>query len=216
MDAPETFNFAENEPEVQWANARRTVVLPMSKRAEAEQPLPGGTTQRGQQTGTAKQLSVHPLEMEPSGNFQQKWSTQRSHVPGKGQHVVPTAEERFWLLNRWQGQVLMNRWQGQVLTVGSDSFEAQLFDPGQLAVIEYAEFAKSELPPDALMLLRPGAMFYWMIGYRDRGSRQRTRESVIWMRRTGRMDAAAFDAALGHVEDIWRAIESPQSNYSAG
>jgi hypothetical protein len=206
MDAPETLNFAENARQAQWAN-RRTVVLPMGKRAEVEQPLPGGVTQRGQQTRAAKQLSVHAVEMEAWGNFQEKWATfQRGHIPAKRQHVVPTVEERFWLLNRWQGQVL---------TVGPDSFEAQLFDPGQPGIIEHAEFAKSELPPDGLTLLRPGALFYWMIGYRDRGSRQRTRESVIWMRRTGRMDAAAFDAALGHVEDIWRAIE-PQPSASAG
>jgi hypothetical protein len=57
--------------------------------------------------------------------------------------------------------------------------------------------------PDGLALLRPGAAFYWMIGYRDLGSRQRVRESVIWMRRSGRMGQDKFRAALDHVETIW-------------
>jgi CheY-like chemotaxis protein len=92
--------------------------------------------------------------------------------------------------------------------VGSESFEAQLFDPAHRSVVEHAEFSIRELPPDGLKLLRPGAVFYWMIGYRDLGSRQRKRESVIWMRRSGRMGQDKFQAALEHIETIWNDLIS--------
>jgi CheY-like chemotaxis protein len=118
----------------------------------------------------------------------------RQREIGSRRIAAPLVKDRFWLLNRWQGQVL---------TVGPDSFEAQLFDPAHPSVIENAKFSINELPADGLKLLRPGAVFYWMIGYRDLGSRQRKRESMIWMRRSGRMGQGKFQANLDHVEAIW-------------
>jgi hypothetical protein len=91
--------------------------------------------------------------------------------------------------------------------VGTETFEAQLFDPTHPSIIEHAEFSISELSPDGHALLRPGAVFYWIIGYRDLGSRQRMRESVIWMRRSGRVGQDKFQATLSHIEEIWGAID---------
>ena len=131
-------------------------------------------------------------------------STRRGKAPAVAESTrrrkAPAVAERFWLLNRWQGQVL---------TVAPETFEAQLFDPKTPSVVEHAEFSRSELSPDGLALLRPGAVFYWIIGYRDSGSRQRVRESVIWMRRSGRMGQDKFKSALDHVEMIWGAIAEP-------
>ena len=107
-------------------------------------------------------------------------------------------ETRFWLLNKWQGQVL---------SVGEETFDAQLFDMAHPNVTERAEFLISDLPEDGRALLRPGAMFYWMIGYRDEGTRQRTRASVIWMKRSGRLDPQKYEAILENVNKTWGAFE---------
>jgi hypothetical protein len=92
------------------------------------------------------------------------------------------------------------------LKVGKDGFEAYLLDPSKPSIVEHAEFLKRELSTEVLSLLRPGAVFYWMIGYRDKGSRERVRESVIWMRRSGRMTPEKFDVTLQHIEDVWGTI----------
>jgi hypothetical protein len=139
------------------------------------------------QQGSLGNSGVEPHRSESPGQ-----RTARS--PQRAKRTASAAVERFWLLNRWQGQVL---------SVGRESFEAQLFDPAHPSVIEHAEFSISELSPDGLALLRPGAIFYWMIGYRDFGSRQRMREPVIWMRRSGRMGHDKFQSTLDHVEAIW-------------
>jgi hypothetical protein len=87
----------------------------------------------------------------------------------------PRTSVRFWLLNKWQGQVL---------SVGQETFKVQLHDAAHPGTIEHAELFINDLPEDGRALLRPGALFYWMIGYRDEGSRQRTRASIVWMRRS--------------------------------
>jgi hypothetical protein len=109
---------------------------------------------------------------------------------------------RFWLLNKWQGQVL---------SVGQDTFKVQLHDAAHPGTVEHAELFISDLPEDGRALLRPGALFYWMIGYRDEGSRQRTRASVVWMRRSGIMGPEKFKAALDSVQRTWDAVfDGPQ------
>lgn len=108
------------------------------------------------------------------------------------------SEERFWLLHKWHGQVL---------SVGSDKFEAQLLDPSEPELIERATFQKTELSPSNIALLRPGATFYWFIGFRDFPNGQRKRESDIWMKRGGRMEQRKYDEELTAVKNIWRSID---------
>lgn len=88
-----------------------------------------------------------------------------------GLRPIP-AQEKFWQLAKWQGQVL---------SVSSDTFEAQVLDAADPNLIERATFQKAELNPDSLQLLRPGATFYWFVGYRDLPDGQRRRELIIWM-----------------------------------
>jgi hypothetical protein len=108
----------------------------------------------------------------------------------------PRTDVRFWPLNKWQGQVL---------SVAHDTFKAQLRDSAHPGTVEHAEFFISDLSEDGRGLLRPGALFYWIIGYRDEGSRQRKRESIVWMRRGGLMGSEKFNAALESVEQLWEA-----------
>jgi hypothetical protein len=111
--------------------------------------------------------------------------------------LVPR-QERFWLLNKWQGQVL---------SVGDASFEVQLLDTSDPTLIERATFQKSEMSPDNLKLLRPGATFYWFVGVRDYPDGQRKRESQIWMKRGGRMEQNKYSENLAAVEKVWGSID---------
>lgn len=79
--------------------------------------------------------------------------------------------------------IALQKWQGIVLRVTSTTFRARLIDQTRPNPEEEAEFSKDEISPDDLRLLEPGAIFYWSIGYLDKKSGQRIRESVILFRR---------------------------------
>ncbi len=75
------------------------------------------------------------------------------------------------------------KWIGRVLRVEHDAFVALVEDQTARRPSEEVEFERSEITPADEPLLRPGAVFYWTIGYRDRLGGPRTRESVIRFRR---------------------------------
>jgi hypothetical protein len=210
MGPLETVSQLENAASTLLAN-RRSIKVPEPEDSIAEQLRQVATpTERSQDSPAPKEYAIHVPDVlhRSVGNVvpsarQRGASVQKaSRALALMQQKTPSAEERFWLLNRWHGQVLR---------VGPDSFEAQLFDPANPAVVEQAKFSISELSPDGVSLLRPGAVFYWIIGYRDLGTRQRKRESVIWMRRSGRMDQAKFQRALDHIDEVWGAIDQRKS-----
>jgi hypothetical protein len=124
----------------------------------------------------------------------------RSRVPKRkivravGRNVT---EEKFWLLNKWQGQIT---------SVETDTFEADLFDLSDPSIVEHGKFLKTEVPPEDVGFIRGGAVFYWYVGYRDMSFGQRKRESIIWMRRSGRIAQERFEDALREVEKIWGAV----------
>jgi hypothetical protein len=71
--------------------------------------------------------------------------------------------------------VSLQKWEGQVLQILSNGFTARLTDLTDQGGKEDAEFSISELSPDDLSLLEPGAVFYWTIGrHTDPTNRQRT------------------------------------------
>ncbi|WP_326866379.1 hypothetical protein [Pseudolabrys sp.] len=78
--------------------------------------------------------------------------------------------------------------------------------------MEITHFSKSELSEESLAALRPGANFYWMVGYKDHGSRQRERQSVIFMRRGGRMSREKFQHELQAVDEVWGEFERDTEN----
>jgi hypothetical protein len=116
-------------------------------------------------------------------------------------------QERFWLLHKWQGQVL---------AVDAESFQVQLFDPSEPELIEKATFQKTEMSPENLRYLRPGATFYWFVGFRDLPNGVRKRESEIWIKRGGRMDKEKYAHELTEVRKLWGAIEWSKPELSAG
>jgi hypothetical protein len=208
MEALDTISPLENRSDSQ--PHRRTIKVrgPASPGAVQEPRTLASTTERDQDSVIPKEYAVlvpDPLRQGSSGNLgiaalqqNERVGQRTARSSQRGKRNAPVTAERFWLLNRWQGQVL---------TVGQATFEAQLLDPAHPSVIDYAQFSMSEMSADGLALLRPGAVFYWIIGYRDLGSGERRRESVIWMRRGGRMGEDKFRAAFGHVEEIWGAVD---------
>jgi CheY-like chemotaxis protein len=209
MDALDISSPSENRPGAPTARrSRRVQQGPVALPAVGQSRSLASGTNRDQDSVNPKvqdfvipEISHGALGNSGSAKPQEDENvSQRSaRLSQRGRRSAPAVAERFWLLNRWQGQVLK---------VGRETFEAQLSDPAHPSVIEHAEFSISELPPDGLALLRPGAIFYWMIGYRDLSTRQRRRESVIWMRRSGRMGQDKFQATLDHVEAIWTDLVS--------
>ena len=190
-----------------WGNrtdtrpARRSVRLPEILTSGADQAYPPSrySTQREQQGDLSKEFIVGLPEVSQEGFANNSVGAGSEGVGKERQRVRrPRTGVRFWLLNKWQGQVLK---------VGESTFEAQLYDPAKPNSVDHGEFLISDLPDDGRALLRPGATFYWMIGYRDEGSRQRRRESIFWMRRSGKLGAEKFRAALESVNRTWAAFE---------
>lgn len=79
--------------------------------------------------------------------------------------------------------VALVKWIGRVQRVEADTFVAIVEDQTAPGPSEEVEFERSEITPADESLLRPGAVFYWTIGYRDRLGGPRRRESVIQFRR---------------------------------
>jgi hypothetical protein len=77
---------------------------------------------------------------------------------------------------------VLQKWEGIVLDVLKDSFTARLIDLTQEGSDEEAEFALEEIDEGDKGLLKPGAVFYWNIGYSDSPS-GRARVSIIRFRR---------------------------------
>jgi Peptidase family M20/M25/M40/Peptidase dimerisation domain len=189
-----------------WGN--RIGTRPVRRGVKLPEPLTSGvdqailparhSTQREQQAADfSKELTVGVPDLQEGFASNNVAASEGVNKEGQRSRRSRTGV-RFWLLNKWQGQVLK---------VGESTFEAQLYDPAQPNSVDHGEFLISDLPDDGRALLRPGATFYWMIGYRDEGTRQRRRESIVWMRRSGKLGVEKFQAALESVNRTWAAFE---------
>lgn len=74
-------------------------------------------------------------------------------------------------------------WRGRILETRGSDFTAVLSDQVSNAPEETGTFQVGELSDDDVALISPGAEFYWVVGYQVSAARQRTRTSVIRMRR---------------------------------
>ncbi|MBF0549269.1 MAG: hypothetical protein HQK60_01920 [Deltaproteobacteria bacterium] len=79
--------------------------------------------------------------------------------------------------------ISLQKWEGTVSYIGEESFMACLFDLTAPGPDEEAEIPIKEISLDDRELLKPGAVFYWSIGYQDSKKGQRTRASKIRFRR---------------------------------
>ncbi len=106
--------------------------------------------------------------------------------------------------------ILLAKWQGRVTEVGDDCFEAIVEDQLTANPDEYAIFSVDELSEDDRILLVPGALFYWAIGYRVEPSRVRSRESVIRMQRLPTWSNEELDRARQWAQESANEVPASQ------
>jgi hypothetical protein len=75
-------------------------------------------------------------------------------------------------------------WQGLIESVAEDHFVATLTTREKPEDRERAEIWLEEVSPRDRDRVRPGALFYWVIGHREEPHGQRFNESVLRFRRT--------------------------------
>ena len=80
--------------------------------------------------------------------------------------------------------IRLQEWEGFVHEVGEETFTGRLVDltAGDKEDTELMEFPTSDLSVGDQNLLKPGAIFRWMIGYEERGGTRR-RISELYLRR---------------------------------
>ena len=104
--------------------------------------------------------------------------------------------------------ILLQEWEGYVQTVSDEKFTASLFDLTNRREIEdeEADFSIDDLTEDDKKLLKPGAVFRWLIGYRSiGGTKERISKTVF--RRLPQWTKSDFKAAKAKAEDIANRIK---------
>lgn len=91
--------------------------------------------------------------------------------------------------------VSLQKWEGVVLAIEQDSFLARLLDLSQGTSEEEGEFSIDDVSEEDRLLLKPGAIFYWNIGYHDSRTGQRRKVSEIRFRRLPAWTAREIEAA---------------------
>jgi hypothetical protein len=106
-----------------------------------------------------------------------------SDAPGfrSDQLVVPIV--RVPPAPRLDRGAVLQKWEGRVQKLTRDGFIALLTDLTGFGPDEEAEFDEDDVSSVDRPLIKPGAVFYWSLGYRDSTTGQRSRESVIRFRR---------------------------------
>jgi len=97
--------------------------------------------------------------------------------------------------------VVLQKWEGFVLEVGKETFIARLAKLVGEEGDQIAEIYCTEIDDEDQLLLEPGAIFYWSIGYLDKPS-GRERFSQIRFRRLPMWSAAELRAAEKKAEAL--------------
>jgi hypothetical protein len=110
---------------------------------------------------------------------------------------------------------LLQQWEGIVQSVDGESFTVVLHDLTHQASEHEATLPVEEVSPGDRRLLKPGAVFYWSIGYKRHRSGQQERVSAIRMRRLpgwSRRDVEAVERRAAELESlVSEAGDSPQT-----
>lgn len=105
---------------------------------------------------------------------------------------------------------LLQLWEGRVIEVRGKEFTAIISDrtnpdfPDEEVTLDL-----EEVPIDDLLLIKPGAVFYWSIGYADHPGRPRVRESRIRFRRLPKWTQAELDLAKEKAEKLSTFLTTP-------
>jgi len=104
---------------------------------------------------------------------------------------------------------LLQRWDGIVQSVDVESVRAIIYDrtnqdnPEEGVVLELAE-----IPPEDLHLAKPGAVFYWSIGYVEGPGTPRQRVSRIRFRRLPEWTKRELSDAETRTRDLLQALRT--------
>lgn len=98
------------------------------------------------------------------------------------------------------------KWEGMVLEVLDTSFVARLVDLTQTGPDEEAEFLLDAISAEDRPLVRPGAIFYWNIGYHTSYSGQWVRASIMSFRWLPVWTQAEIEAAKREAGRLGKAI----------
>ena len=102
--------------------------------------------------------------------------------------------------------VVLQKWEGVVLEIGEDTFTARLALLAGEGGDQIAEIYCDEIDADDRMLLEPGAVFYWSIGYLDKPS-GRERFSQIRLRRLPVWSASELRIAKNKVDELGELLD---------
>jgi hypothetical protein len=162
---------------------------------------------------TPKQRFSSQLSPDHTGLAQPTDS--RTVDAGRQVLALPPPSFRF---QRWEENfITLARWEGRVLEVTESSLIAALIDElDHESPEEEARIPIDEISPADLELVKPGALFYWSIGYRLSGSGQRFRESVIRFRRLPRWSIEEIEHARRRVESSPLRFERAESTQKSG
>ncbi|MCJ2102701.1 hypothetical protein [Methylobacterium sp. E-046] len=98
----------------------------------------------------------------------------------------------------------LQEWEGYVVELAGDNFTAKLVDrtAGQSSEEEIAEFPIADLSENDRKLLRPGAVFRWVIGYQRSIGGQRRRVSQLVFRRMPSWSRRDLSRAKARAKDL--------------
>lgn len=120
--------------------------------------------------------------------------------------VIPRTREGFDVLQKFEGTVQ---------SVQGDSFVARLIDKTNSEPEEEAEIPLAEIMPGDRDLVKPGAVFYWVIGYRREEYGQLSRSSMIRFQRLPSWSAAEVERAKKAAETFLSFLDLDRANNPA-
>ena len=95
----------------------------------------------------------------------------------------------------------LQEWEGTVIERREGAVRVRLADKTRQGTDEEAEILIDEISPQDRDLVKPGAVFYWTIGYFDSGNGQRVRQSSIIFRRLPIWTKGDFRLVRGRVRE---------------
>lgn len=118
----------------------------------------------------------------------------------RSQYAVVVPRRRK--MTRQDTFISLQKWQGIVLSTSAESFLARVIDlkgknPDEEVELPLEEISRADLP-----LIKPGAIFYWNIGYKDSVNGQRIRASLIRFRRSPEWTEEELARAESEAEEL--------------
>ena len=99
----------------------------------------------------------------------------------------------------------LQKWQGTVIEISPDTFLAVLTSIDGEEIEQEAEIYLNEVEEEDRYLVKPGAIFYWSIGYLNRPS-GRIRASMIRFRRVPKWSKQDVNAAKNRAESLRKSL----------